>query len=213
MKNDLLKVFFSAVYLSFIILNSPFSTKAEFCLAPPNIYETTDNLFSDTPCIVLIGCGTWALSSHMKSIADNVNKKKCSLFAIVDFSDDDKARKMKHVDGSKDLTGYKKYCGELGINPKDILKPMPHVWSSRVPSLSEVDKYLSGLVKSLQGRKVGVIISTPEIYHKVYLQWALKHSYHVLVDKPITINPYTSTKITAARLLVKDAQYFIKSFA
>jgi predicted dehydrogenase len=58
----------------------------------------------------------------------------------------------------------------------------------------------------------GVVISTEPLYHKIYAEWALGRSLHILMDKPVSIRPKVNTKLTQATGLIKDYCSLLKLY-
>jgi predicted dehydrogenase len=86
------------------------------------------------------------------------------------------------------------------IKPELLFLDEKSIYSTNISKSSQ--NLLNALVKKHDIN--AVIIATDPVVHKQYALWALKNNLHILMDKPITAVPNSSTDIKAAKQIKDD---------
>lgn len=165
-----------------------------------------DKTISEKNAIVLVGYGSYASEAHLPEICEEHKKGLIELVSVIDFE----KRKCQRLEQIKNQCSY---CSTKCHEREDFYVSVPDSWHRRYPPVStqEVEDCLCKLKKRLNNyKKVGILISTAEIAHLPYVEWALKQGYHVLVDKPINVTPYCSTRRESARKLVREYDNLVR---
>ena len=136
--------------------------------------------------IMLIGCGPHAKRIYIPLIEKYNNKYKLFLKVIIDIK--------KNEESLIKLVKAKDYPIELcffDYNMKNEFRL----------NIQE-NNILENLVKK---HKINtIIISSDPLSHKTYIDFAIKHGIHVLMDKPITTEINASTNETQAKKIMVD---------
>ncbi len=98
---------------------------------------------------------------------------------------------------------------ESYLQDKNINMPTLFIEPSNKMSL-HTKKILNKFV--IANNITGVIISTSPSFHKIYANWALDKSLHILMDKPITANEQMANEESKATALLSDYSKLVNKY-
>jgi Oxidoreductase family, NAD-binding Rossmann fold len=132
--------------------------------------------------LILIGCGVHAKNTYIPFMKqDNLN---CLL--VVDIKRcEDSLREYLATSGF----GGAEFYGVEPVSDGIALKEKDEKWLDDFVQMNKID---------------GVIICTEPMYHKIYLDWSLKHGLDIICEKPLTSYNYLNTDLAACKRLYTD---------
>ena len=135
------------------------------------------------PRILVVGVGPHAQKTYIPKLESLRAKYGLTVAAGVDVE----AKR-------RDVVAYaKRQCPEM------VLKFVPFF---TYPMPLDVREMLDGLVRDLEIN--AVIIATEPLAHMAYAMWAIDHSLHILMDKPITTREGAAVHLKQARGIAED---------
>ena len=133
--------------------------------------------------VLLIGCGAFAMQAHLPALA--ASRATTRLACVIDA-----LGRHDDIRAGCEAAGLPQDFSYVGLPPSDL---------SAITSHNRLDM-LDGKLPPVDA----VIISSSELTHKPYVEWAVRRGLPALVDKPLTARANWTRDVAQARGVLED---------